>query len=184
MTILDLLWTPFGLRSLAKNSPLYNARNTEHDPPYWRGPIWINMNYLALSSLHFYSRLSGPYREKAYEVKHWDFSEHSHRKRFPDDVLNRPGVRAAAHEPGVEPGEGVQAHGLLVGAVRRRDRPGPGLAPVHRLDVAAAAHDERAVRAVAVVSVTIVLIFTPVLLWVLKTYQTLLYCQLPVILLM
>ena len=39
----SLLWTSFGLRSLAKSSSLYGVRNTEHDPPYWRG---TSMNVL------------------------------------------------------------------------------------------------------------------------------------------
>lgn len=52
----EYLWTPFGLRSLSANAPLYSARNTEHDPPYWRGPIWININFLALKSLKYYSQ--------------------------------------------------------------------------------------------------------------------------------
>lgn len=65
LTNTDLLWTNYGLRSLARNAPQYQKRNTEHDPPYWRGAIWINMNYLTLSALHHYSNIPGPYQQLA-----------------------------------------------------------------------------------------------------------------------
>jgi glycogen debranching enzyme len=40
------LWTPYGLRSLAKDDKFYGTSEN-----YWRGPIWININYLVLASL-------------------------------------------------------------------------------------------------------------------------------------
>ncbi|KAM9286248.1 mannosyl-oligosaccharide glucosidase [Cariama cristata] len=64
------LWTPFGLRSLARDSPLYKQRNTQHDPPYWRGPVWVNINYLALRALHGYAGAEGPQQERAAELYH------------------------------------------------------------------------------------------------------------------
>ncbi|GBG60662.1 hypothetical protein CBR_g11887 [Chara braunii] len=60
-----LLWTKFGLRSLATTSSLYNKRNTEHDAPYWRGPVWINVNYLALSALKHYASVEGHSKQEA-----------------------------------------------------------------------------------------------------------------------
>ncbi|KAF1553121.1 Mannosyl-oligosaccharide glucosidase, partial [Eudyptes schlegeli] len=62
------LWTPFGLRSLSRDSPLYMQRNTQHDPPYWRGPVWVNINYLALRALRGYAGAEGPQRERAAEL--------------------------------------------------------------------------------------------------------------------
>jgi len=62
-----LLWTPYGLRSLAANAPLYSKRNTEHDPPYWRGAVWININFLTLKSLKYYSTVEGPSKSIAKE---------------------------------------------------------------------------------------------------------------------
>jgi len=64
----DLLYTPYGLRSLSKSSPLYMKRNTEHDAPYWRGPIWININFLTIRALHHYKSVPGPHQRQAGEV--------------------------------------------------------------------------------------------------------------------
>ena len=57
----ELMWTDFGLRSLSKDSSLYDRGNTFDDAPYWRGPIWINLNYLTLSALHKYAGLDPKY---------------------------------------------------------------------------------------------------------------------------
>lgn len=49
-----------GLRSLSARSSLYQKHNTEHDPPYWRGAVWLNINYLVLEALKSYAVRIGP----------------------------------------------------------------------------------------------------------------------------
>ena len=43
----EQLWSDYGIRSLSKSHPL-NGQGEN----YWRGPIWIPLNYLALQSLY------------------------------------------------------------------------------------------------------------------------------------
>jgi len=62
------LWTPYGLRSLSKRDAWYARENAPGDQPYWRGPIWVNLNYLCLAGLHHYANLDGPVRDRAAEV--------------------------------------------------------------------------------------------------------------------
>jgi mannosyl-oligosaccharide glucosidase len=41
------LWSPYGLRSLSASDPVFGTGEN-----YWRGPVWININYLTLQSLY------------------------------------------------------------------------------------------------------------------------------------
>jgi mannosyl-oligosaccharide glucosidase len=43
------LWTDYGLRSLSQQDEFYGKGEN-----YWRGPIWVNINYLVLRSLKKY----------------------------------------------------------------------------------------------------------------------------------
>ncbi|KAI9245829.1 glycoside hydrolase [Phascolomyces articulosus] len=58
------LWTPYGLRSLSASDPKYRTGEA-----YWRGPIWMNINYLTLQSLYNnYIHVPGPYQEQAQRI--------------------------------------------------------------------------------------------------------------------
>ncbi|KAJ2401509.1 Processing alpha glucosidase I [Coemansia sp. RSA 2559] len=60
----DELWTDYGIRSLSKSDQYYGKGED-----YWRGPIWINVNYMLLSSLHRnYISVEGPYQEQARRI--------------------------------------------------------------------------------------------------------------------
>jgi len=57
------LWSKYGLRSLSLSDPLFGK-----DEDYWRGAIWININYLVLRGLKRYYMTTGPYAEHASEI--------------------------------------------------------------------------------------------------------------------
>ncbi|KZT11512.1 glycoside hydrolase family 63 protein [Laetiporus sulphureus 93-53] len=68
--ILDLvrdpehLWSPYGLRSLSISHPEFGKGEN-----YWKGPIWIQMNFLALKALYkTYAAQEGPYQKQAQEI--------------------------------------------------------------------------------------------------------------------
>ena len=49
------LWSPHGLRSLSADDLFYGQENAPGDAPYWRGAIWMPINFLALRALKHYS---------------------------------------------------------------------------------------------------------------------------------
>ncbi|KAI9736854.1 MAG: Processing alpha glucosidase I [Claussenomyces sp. TS43310] len=59
----DELWSDFGIRSLSKSDEFYGTGEN-----YWRGPIWMNMNYLAVRELLKVARSPGPHAEKAADL--------------------------------------------------------------------------------------------------------------------
>ncbi|EKM55733.1 glycoside hydrolase family 63 protein [Phanerochaete carnosa HHB-10118-sp] len=68
--VLDLLhdpehlWSPYGLRSLSVSHPEFGQGEN-----YWKGPVWVQMNYLALQALHtIYAAEEGPHQERAKEI--------------------------------------------------------------------------------------------------------------------
>ncbi|KAJ3278669.1 Processing alpha glucosidase I [Borealophlyctis nickersoniae] len=64
LDVMEELMTGHGLGSLAPSDPLYGTGDN-----YWRGPIWVNINYLALAGLkNVYASQPGPYRERAEQL--------------------------------------------------------------------------------------------------------------------
>ena len=50
-------WSDFGLRTMAKNEPIYNTRETSN-PSNWQGPIWIVSTYIVFCGLLNYGYIS------------------------------------------------------------------------------------------------------------------------------
>ena len=52
------------MRSLDKDDRFYQRENAPGDAPYWRGYIWMPINYLALQALHTYAAGGGPHADR------------------------------------------------------------------------------------------------------------------------
>lgn len=57
------LWSPYGIRSLSKSDEYFLTGEN-----YWRGPIWININYLVLQRLLEYAKVPGPCQKQARQM--------------------------------------------------------------------------------------------------------------------
>jgi mannosyl-oligosaccharide glucosidase len=104
------LWSPYGIRSLSASHPLYGK-----DENYWRGPIWVQMNWLALKALKERYIVDGPEKVRAQKV--YDRL----RKNVVDNVfkVGRVGSTKWLSGRSADNGSGVEADGIRLGAVRR-----------------------------------------------------------------
>lgn len=60
LTNTRLLNSTFGIRSLSRHDKYFGK-----DENYWRGPVWINVNFLTLRALSFYyTNKEGPYQAR------------------------------------------------------------------------------------------------------------------------
>ncbi|KAK8101180.1 hypothetical protein PG999_011554 [Apiospora kogelbergensis] len=57
------LFSPHGIRSLSKSSPLYGTEEN-----YWRSPVWMPLNYLAVLQLQHVALQNGPFQSKAADL--------------------------------------------------------------------------------------------------------------------
>jgi mannosyl-oligosaccharide glucosidase len=47
---------------------MFMKHNMENESPHWRGRVWLNINYLVLSALDYYSKEPGLNSDKATDV--------------------------------------------------------------------------------------------------------------------
>lgn len=87
------LFSPFGLRSLSKANEFYRT-----DEDYWRGPVWLNINYLVLDSLvHYGTGENG----KKMDQETWDLANKTYtelRVNLVNNVYKQWKITGFAHE--------------------------------------------------------------------------------------
>lgn len=144
--ILDLigdeeeLWSPHGIRSLSKKSEFYGT-----DENYWRSPVWMNINYLAVKQLYvslqppfFLCLCSNPRfnpRRHCLLTRDTDLTPVERGKAGrPAPGQGRGPLQPPAQEPHRDRLQELGRHRLRLGAVQPGDGRGPAHAALHRLD--------------------------------------------------
>lgn len=128
----DELWSPYGLRSLSLTDEFYGTAEN-----YWRSPIWININYLALVQLyvcvHLFFLLPMRDYQKIILLTVMGKTERGN-ARGPVQGDGEGPVLAAAQEHCRDGVQELGGDGLRVGAVQPRDGQGPAHAALYGLD--------------------------------------------------
>ncbi|KAJ3808205.1 glycoside hydrolase [Lentinula lateritia] len=94
----EQLWSDYGLRSLSASHPEYGTGEN-----YWKGPIWVQMNYLVLGALHNrYAVEEGPYKLRAQEIYR------ELRRNIIDNEYERTGYVWEQYDPNT--GHGQRSH--------------------------------------------------------------------------
>lgn len=57
------VWSRYGIRSLSTSDSMFGTGEN-----YWRGPIWMNVNYLILGGLKHYAAIPGPHQDNASRI--------------------------------------------------------------------------------------------------------------------
>ena len=107
LDLVDELACAAGVASLSPRAALRDARNTEHDAPYWRGAAWPPITYMTAAALDHYARAGGAHAARAAAL----------RDRVRAAFVTNAAVRAAAaggvcdvwerYDGGVDGGEGL-----------------------------------------------------------------------------
>lgn len=98
----EKLWTDFGIRSLSASDKYYGTGEN-----YWRGPIWVNINYMILESLIYYHDTTNS--EKVKELAETIFKEL--RINIVENVFNvwdKTGYAWEQYDPDNGEGKGVK----------------------------------------------------------------------------
>jgi glycogen debranching enzyme len=79
------LWSAYGIRSLSASHPDFGQGEN-----YWKGPIWIQMNYLVLKALHevYHAFVTVSDKYSSFVTRHMQYMKAHSRARHKNCTVN------------------------------------------------------------------------------------------------